>query len=499
MTTATIPHIPDDLVPPHSMPAEQGVIGAMLLEADAANIALEHLTPEDFYREAHRTFFVAAIALHSKREPVDMLTVANYLRDNGSLDVVGGTLYLTQCMNSVPTAARIGNYCNIMLAKAAQRRLIKAGASLQAIGYALTDHATIEEMYTAAEEAVFDVTAPKRNQTRTGPARLADAMTAVWDGYKSAHEHGTPTGLAAPWPGMVKTCGLFAPGSLTLIAARTAVGKTAIMLNLALGFAEQGVHGLYDSLEVTKEQMALRAMLTDMGPGRHTKLERWGSLSHEEREDMLAEMSGAVERLWNYGVHILDRDARTTAQIEGHLRRLHRTKQIGWLMVDYLQLMGPTKDQRNPSRAIELGRISGDLKAMAVEYGIPVFAAVQVNRDAEGERPARPALRNLKDSGSLEQDADLVLMGYRPYDYLRQNPRECAQAGFPEPGPYRDEEDHSKGREHDGLTEWRVLKNRHGACGSTVLDFRGEQYLFASLTPQQWEAVKAARGGKGTP
>jgi replicative DNA helicase len=478
------------------MEAEQGVIGAMLLEADAANRALEVLTPEDWYREAHRTFFVAANALHAKREPVDLLTVVQYLRDAGELDNVGGQVYLQQCMYAVPTAARIGHYCNIVLAKAAQRRLIKAGAAVQAIGYALTDHATIEEMFSAAEEAVCDVTAPRREKTRTGPSTLADAMTSVWDGFKAAHDHGTPTGLAAPWPTVARTCGLFAPGSLNLIAARTGVGKTAFLLNLAMGFAEQGVAGLYASLEVTKREIAKRAMLTEMCPGRHGKLDEWGSLPPEERNDLLREMGEAVERLWNFGVHILDRDARTTAQIEGHLRRLHRGKRLGWLMVDYLQLMGPTKDQRNPSRAIELGRISGDLKAMAVEYGIPIFAAVQVNRDAEGERPARPALRNLKDSGSLEQDADLVLMGYRPSDYLRQNPRECLQAGFPEPGAYRDEFDHSKGREHDGLTEWRVLKNRHGACGSTVLDFRGEQYLFASLSPQQWDAMGAARARK---
>jgi len=432
-------------VPPQSIEAEMAVLGSILLDPHAITRVLEILDAGCFYRRAHQKIFDAAVHLFEQNQPVDLLTVAEELSRRNELDAVGGNYYLTELARTVPSAANVEYYAKIVLEKALARRLLDVTSEIQEKVYEGVD--SIYDIIDGAEQKIFSL---RERRLREGFRHINPLLHRTFEVIESYHQRrGMTTGVPSGFPALDNITSGFQPSDFIVIAGRPSMGKTAFALNIARNAAvDYGIPVGIISLEMAGYQLTLRMLCSEARIDAH--LLRTGRLEPSE----WTKLSMAVGRLDQAPIYIDDRPAQTILEIRAKARRAKAEYNIGLLIIDYLQLIRGTG--RIESRQMEISMISQALKALAKELDIPVVALSQLSRAVEqraGER--RPILSDLRESGAIEQDADVVIFIYRPEVY----------------GP----------TEKPGIAEIIVAKQRNGPTDTVELAFVKEYALFANL------------------
>jgi replicative DNA helicase len=442
-------------LPPQSLEAEMSILGGILIDNDAINRVLEMLIPEDFYRESHRKIFQAMMKLSDLREPCDLITMTDILKKAGELEEVGGAAYLATLVDYVPTAANIAYYCKMVKEKSTNRKLISVATEIVSRGY--DEQADVEELLDMAQKEIYEISENKsRPQYVPVQAIIKDAMNILKNLYdQKEHVTGIPTGYIDLDH---KTAG-FQPGNLVIIAARPSMGKTTLALNIA-EYASANPHNkkktptVIFSLEMGKEELVMRflASIARVDFGRM----RTGHF-HDSDWPRLAQAAGIIH---NAKIFIDDSPSISVLELRSKARRLKSEHDIGLVIVDYLQLM---RGGANPeSRQQEISEISRALKALAKELNVPVVALSQLNRELEKRGDKRPMMSDLRESGAIEQDADVIMFVYRETVY-------CEDCRKPDTTC-------SKGHERDA--EIIIGKQRNGALGTIQLTFIGEHTRF---------------------
>ena len=437
-------------VPPHNIEAEQSILSAILIENNTLPEVLEILSDQDFYREAHRKIFKAMVELFERNEPADLVTLTNLLKERGQLGSLGGASYLAELVDTVPMAVNAAHYAKIVQEKASLRRLIEQAASITTRCF--EDKGDVEEILDFAERSIFDIS---ENKIKPSFYVLGDILTDTYKAVEEAYENkvlvtGVPTGFRGLDE---KTSGL-QPGDLIVIAGRPSMGKTALALNIARNASlETGEPAAIFSLEMSKEQLSLR-MLSAEARIDSSRM-RGGFLSERD----LARINRAAGALYDIPIYIDDSPAISALEIRAKTRRMKMDKGVGLVVIDYLQLMrGRASAER---RDLEISEISRSLKALAKELNLPVVALSQLNRKVEDRTNKRPVLSDLRESGAIEQDADVILFIYRDEVY------------------HKEEDNPNK-----GIAELILAKQRNGPIGAVKLAFLETYTRFEDLAPQ---------------
>ena len=390
-------------VPPHDDEAEQAVIGSMMTDKDAVISAIEVLKPEDFYREDNKTIYSAIMNLYAKAEPIDIITLKDELTSLGKLEPVGGLEYLATLPDKVPTTANVEKYIKIVEEKSILRRLIKTANELIEIGYDQNEE--VEVLMDSAEKKIFDLM-QRKSQKGYSSIRdiLVDSFTELEQLYNQKQHI---TGVASGFIDLDNKTAGFHNSDLILIAARPAMGKTAFALNIATYAAvSSNTPVVVFSLEMSKEQCANR-ILCSQAMVDSEKVAK-GDISDEDWSK-LAIASGELSE--SAGIFIDDSAGINIAEIRAKCRKLKLEKNIGLVVIDYLQLIQGSGNTK--SREQEIAEISRSLKILAKEINVPVIALSQLSRAPEARPDHRPMLQDLRESGSIEQDADIVMFLYR--------------------------------------------------------------------------------------
>ena len=435
-------------VPPHSIEAEQAVLGGVLLRNDNFHAIADILTPEDFYLPAHALLYEAYIELYRKNTPIDPLTLVEYLRANGLLEQAGGMVYLAELGESVVSAANVEYYAAIVRDRALQRSLIAACAEI--IGNSFDSSRDVEALLDESEQALFALTARKGAKQCHSSHDLVRSFLS--DLEKRYSEPDAVSGVTTGYFKLDQMTTGFQPSDLIILAARPSMGKTAFALNMCMRAAiQQNVPVAIYSLEMSKEQLIMR-MLSVFARVELSKLRR-GNLDDDDWRNV----HYAVEELSRAPIFIDDTPAISTLELRARTRRLKAQHGIGLVMVDYLQLMRSSR--RVDSRELEISDISRSLKALAKEIGIPVVALAQLNRKVEERQNKRPMLSDLRESGAIEQDADIIMFIYRDeaYNKREDNPRK-------------------------GIAEIIIGKQRNGPTGTVELAYVAGYTAFEDLT-----------------
>lgn len=446
-------------VPPQNLEAESSVLGGILLENDAINRVLETLTPEDFYRESHRKIFRAMIELADRNEPVDLITLSDFLKARGDLEAVGGSSYLASIAGLVPTAANIAYYARIVRERAILRHLITAATEIASRGF--EEQGNVEEFLDTAEKAIFDI-AEKRIKSSfvlVGDM-IKDSIKMVEKLYERKE---MVTGVPTGFKDLDELTAGLQPSDLIVVAGRPSMGKTALCLNIATHAAFTGLGVAIFSLEMAKEQLVLR-MLCSEARVDNSKI-RSGYLAEREFPKLVM----AAGRLADASIYVDDTPAISVLELRAKARRLvrDRDKKVGLIIVDYLQLMRGMGSAGN--REQEISEISGSLKALAKELRVPVIAISQLNRQVENRKPPKPILADLRESGAIEQDADVIAFIFREV-------------------VYDDKAD-------DRVAEVIVAKQRNGPIGTVRLAFFKEYTRFEDLTEREEFGYEEAEEG----
>ncbi|BDG61843.1 replicative DNA helicase [Caldinitratiruptor microaerophilus] len=435
-------------VPPQNLEAEQSVLGAMLLERDAALQVAGILSPEDFYADRHRVIFQAMQALAARGEPVDLITVSEELRRAGQLEEAGGLTYLTYLQGLVPTAANAEAYALIVEQKAMLRRLQQAARQIIEEAYDAED---ADAMLSQAESLILGVT--QRRPAR-GYEHIREALYAAFDHIEFLYSHkGGTTGVPSGYRELDRLTSGWQPSDLIIIAARPSMGKTAFVLNLARNAAMAGRTVALFSLEMSREQVAMRLLSMEAAVDAHRL--RTGQLL----DDDWHRLSAGLSRLAEANIFIDDTPNIPLADLRSRARRIQAEHGLDMVIVDYLQLMtlsGAGGRRASENRVQEVAEISRSLKALARELRVPVIALSQLSRAVESRNDKRPLLSDLRESGSLEQDADVVIFLYRD-DYYNQE------------------------SEKPNLCEVIIAKQRNGPVDSVELYFMKEIGKFMML------------------
>lgn len=421
---------------PQNEDAEQSTLGAILIDSSAINQVIEILTAEDFYREAHRKIFSAIVELDRGGKPIDILTVFNYMKSKGQLlEEVGGSSYLTYLTGVVPSTVNVEYYAKLVKEKAILRRLVIAAIEIANRGY--EEGMNVDEAVDLAEKAIFDVAQHKVKPSFYESRELAAKALEI---IETLHERkelitGVPTGFERLDH---MTSGL-QPSDLIIVAARPGLGKTSFCLNIAAHAAIENRNpvGVF-SLEMTKDQLMLR-MLSSRAKVNYSNI-RSGYIKNEE----LAKLVNAADIFRQAKIYIDDTPAIGILELRAKARRQKREKGLDLIIVDYLQLMRGIG--RAETREREIAEISGSLKALAKELNIPVIAVSQLSRQTETRADKRPQLSDLRESGALEQDADVVVFIHRADAYKKPD-------------------------ERDGIAEVIIGKQRNGPTGVVKLVF----------------------------
>ncbi|MDI9568285.1 MAG: replicative DNA helicase, partial [Bacillota bacterium] len=395
-----------DRVPPFSLEAEQSVLGAMFLEREAVLVAAEILQPEDFYRDAHRYIFEAILELEEKGRPADLVTVTETLRQQGRLEDVGGLAYVTTLAQSVPTAANVEYYARIVEEKSILRRLIREATRIVQNSYEATDEAAA--ILDEAEQAILRIS-QYRNHSGFFPVK--DLISAAYDRIEYLYQNkGGVTGIPTGFKDLDRLTAGLQPSDLIIVAARPAMGKTSFALNIALHVAlEAKIPVAIFSLEMSREQLIMRMLSSEAGiDGQRL---RTGFL---DEEDWLL-LTTAMARLSEAPIYIDDTPNITVMDIRAKARRLVQEQGQALILLDYLQLVNSRRSFE--SRQQEITEISRGLKALARELQVPVVALSQLSRAVEQRQDKRPVLSDLRESGAIEQDADVVAFIYRDEYY----------------------------------------------------------------------------------
>ena len=432
-------------MPPHNLEAEQAVLGSMMIDREAIYTATSILLPEDFYKEAHQIIYQALLDLDLKGEPVDMITLTEELRRKNNLDKVGGIGYIAAIANTVPTAANARYYADIVAEKAILRSLIRSTTNIANRCY--EDQEDTYELLDNAEKMVLEI-AGKRNTTGLIPLKnvLSDTLEKI---EYLAGKKGNITGIPSFFADLDRMTSGWQPSDLIILAARPAMGKTSFGLNIALNAALKGKLAVaVFSLEMSREQLVQRLMSSEAMIDQH-KL-RTGRLQEEE----WVRLTKAAQPLSTAQIYIDDTPSISILELRAKARRLKAERGLDLVVVDYLQLM--QINRRSENRQQEISEISRSLKALARELNIPVVAISQLSRAVEQTHEKRPALSHLRESGALEQDADLVMFIYRE-DYYNPD------------------------TDKPGVAEIIIAKHRNGPTGVIELGFVKEFTKFVDL------------------
>ncbi|MDR3588753.1 MAG: replicative DNA helicase [Negativicutes bacterium] len=438
-----------DRVPPQNVEAEQSVLGAMLIEREAISRVAEFLRPEDFYREAHRLIYNSIVELYNKNEAADLITITEHLKKADKLETVGGISYISSLANSIPTAANVIYHARIIEEKALLRQLINAATYIAGMGYEATSE--IVTILDEAEKTILGVSNRKVTGTFS-PVKsiIMEAFDKIEQLYASK---GGITGLSTGFKDLDRLTAGLQPSDLILIAARPSMGKTAFVLNLARNVAVKEKKPVaFFSLEMSKEQLVQRLLCSE-APIDAQRL-RIGDLKDEDWKRLVQ----AAERLSTAPIFIDDTPGITVAEMRSKARRLKVEQDLGLVVIDYLQLMsGQSGSGRSENRQQEISEISRSLKSLARELHVPVIALSQLSRGVESRQSKKPMLSDLRESGSLEQDADIVAFLYRE-DYY--NPE----------------------TENKNLTEVIIAKHRNGPVDTVILNFHKQYTKFTDHT-----------------
>ncbi|MBX7149341.1 replicative DNA helicase [bacterium] len=432
-------------IPPQNIEAEKAVLGAILIDHDSINKVSDLITPEAFYLDSHTKIFSAMLTLNEKSEPTDFLTVSNFLQSQGTLELVGGASYLSSLADSIPSSANVVSYARIIHDRSMVRRLIEASADIATKGYENPDDAQM--LIDSAEQIIFSLS---ENRARSGFANVKDI---VIDSFKKIEElvenQKTITGVATGFNDLDNmTCG-FQPGDLVIIAARPSMGKTAFALNIAEHAAiREGQPVAIYSLEMSKESLVTRMLCAEARLDSQ-KL-RKGQL--EERD--WPNLTRAAGHLSEAKIFIDDTASPTVMEMRAKARRLKKEHGVGLIIVDYLQLVRGSAGAQ--SREQEISEISRSLKALAKELKVPVIALSQLNRAVESRTNRRPQLSDLRESGAIEQDADVISFIYRDEVYNETTPDK-------------------------GVAEIIIGKQRNGPTGTVRLAFINQSTRFENL------------------
>ena len=434
------------------------VLGGVLLENEALNKALEILRPEDFYREAHRKIFSALIDLSDKGEPADLVTLTAALQLKGDLEAVGGSAYLATLVDYVPTAANIVYYCRMVKDKAVSRRLIQVATEIATRGYEGGD---VEADLDWAEKSIFEIAGSKAKPSYFSTREIMkDTFKTIEKLYdRKELITGVPTGFSDL---DLMTAGLQG-GDLVIIAARPSMGKTAFCLNIvehAALHAAKPVPSIVFSLEMGKEQLVQR-LLCSVSRVDASRL-RTGHLGESD----WPKLTNGAGLLSEAPIFIDDTPSISVLELRAKARRLKAEHDLGLVVVDYLQLM---QGRNAESRQQEISEISSSLKALAKELHVPVVALSQLNRSLESRTDKRPMMADLRESGAIEQDADVIMFIYRDAVYCEACKRR----------------DNSCDKGHDKDAEVIIGKQRNGPIGSVHLTFRGEFTRFENQSKRE--------------
>ena len=451
-----------DNLPPQNIEAEQAVLGAIFLNTDALADAMEYVEADDFYRRSHQLLFQAMVDLNNNSEAIDVLTVQNYLSTNNQLDDVGGVAYIAELATSVPTAANAGYYAKIVEEKSMLRRLISTATNI--ITQANNNDEDVPSLLDSAERQIMDVS-ERRN--RSGFREIKDVLNeALNDVDRLSQQSEDITGLPTGYREFDKMTAGLQPDNLIILAARPAVGKTAFALNIAQNVATSTDTSVaIFSLEMSAESLVNR-MLCAEGSINANHL-RTGQLDEGEWQNLIVAM-GALS---NTSIFIDDTPGIKMAEIRAKCRRLAKEKgNLGLVVIDYLQLIeGSNKE----SRQQEVSQISRQLKKLAKELGVPILALSQLSRGVEQRQDKRPVLSDIRESGSIEQDADIVAFLYRDDYYERGDSKSD------------DNEDDEPLNQDVGEVELIIEKNRAGARGTVKLLFIKSYNKFSNISYAQ--------------
>ncbi|CZR82481.1 Replicative DNA helicase [Clostridioides difficile] len=428
--------------PPHSVESEQSILGSILLDKDAIITVTETIKPDDFYKEAHKIIYECMITLSNKGEPIDLITLTEELRKQGHLNDIGGISYITSLSTIVPTTSNVKYYADIVKEKSVLRKLIKASNEIINLGY--SGATKIEDVLEQAEKSIFDISQEKTSDDfKSINLVLMDAYDMIEKLYTNKSD---VTGITTGFKDLNKKINGLQRTDLILIAARPAMGKTAFSLNLVQNAALKGDASVaVFSLEMSKEQLVQR-MLSSQSSVELKKI-KTGTLNDNDWPRII----DAMAVLSDAKIHIDDTPGIKISELRSKCRKLKIEKGLDLVLIDYLQLM--EGEGNNESRQQEISKISRSLKILAKELNCPVVALSQLSRAPEQRADHRPMLSDLRESGAIEQDADIVMFLYRDEYYHADS-------------------------ESKNIGEVIIAKNRHGETGSVELVWLGEVQRF---------------------
>jgi replicative DNA helicase len=442
-------------LPPQNIEAEMSVLGGILIDKDAIIKVADKLTAADFYKEAHARIFSAMLELYEQRQPIDALSLSNRLLEKKQLEIVGGQSYLATLTTVVPTASHIASYTEIVKKKATLRRLLEASSYIAELSF--QEENAAEELVDAAEQKLFAIS---QNAFARNFISLKDILGEAFDRIDELHkERGKLRGLPTGFHDLDNLLAGLQRSDLIILAARPSVGKTSLALDIARNCAVRTKEpvGIF-SLEMSKEQLVDRLLCAEAGVDLW-KL-RTGNLSQSDTDDDFPKIGHAMGILSEAPIYIDDTAGTNVIEIRTKARRLKMEHGLGLIIVDYLQLMESRGKIEN--RVLEVAEITRSLKSLARELNVPVLALSQLSRAVEQSKPAIPKLAHLRESGSIEQDADVVLFIYRKAADRNYRPEEIPP-------------------EQKYVAEIHVAKHRNGPTGTVRLFFNEQRTSFENL------------------
>lgn len=431
--------------PPHNLESEQCVIGSIIVEEQTLVPVAEILDREDFYIDAHKVIYDSMIELGNERKPIDMITLTNRLKEKGYLDQVGGVTYLTSITNMIPTTSNVKVYAEIVKKNSTLRKLIKASNDIISMGYEASD--SLDDILNVAEKKIFDISQDRMSQDFKPISEVLTSVTAM---IEEVYSKGSDiTGLDTGFIDLNKKLGGFHKSDLILIAARPGMGKTAFALNLVANVAIRSKSSVaVFSLEMSKEQLVQR-LLSSQSNVALDNINK-GKIADDEWK----KLTDAMTVLSSSHIFIDDTPGIKVSEIRSKCRKLKMEKGLDMIMIDYLQLM--EADGRADNRQQEVSKISRSLKILAKEMNCPVIALSQLSRNTESGKDHMPKLSDLRDSGAIEQDADIVMFIYRDEYYTKMETKK------------------------KDLAEIIIAKNRHGEISNIELVWIGKIQKFSN-------------------
>ena len=450
MTCATMADELIEKVPPQNLEAEQSVLGALLIDSDSIVKISDFIGPDDFYADKHRIIFTAMLDLFRQHEPIDLLALSNRLKELGKLEEIGGRSYLTKLTSSMPTSSHIISHAQIIQRKATLRRLISASSEITRLSF--QEDIDLQHILDQSEQRIFNVS---QKYIKRNFVALSDILSEAFERIDEVHrESGKLRGIPTGFHDLDNLLAGFQRSDLIILASRPSVGKTSLALDMLRNIAINAKVpvGLF-SLEMSKEQMVDRLLCAT------ANVDLWrmrtGHLSDEEDFKNIGNAMGILSEA---PIYIDDSATLNVMEIRTKARRMHAERNLGMIIVDYLQLMQSSQPGRIENRVQEVSEITRELKGIARELDIPVLALSQLSRAVEAQNPPIPRLAHLRESGSIEQDADVVMFIYREAVYKRDLPPE-----------------------RRNIAEIHIAKHRNGPTGVVQLHFHETQASFKNL------------------